>query len=424
MKNWLKILLILLILAALLYGIWALSMDPYRGTVQEWEPSEPLDSMMSKEEAAEDLEQAIRLLRSRHAGWKLNDPNAVETEQAMDDAIAALPEELSVLELWQTIAKCLHHLKDAHTMAVYIPEHELYLSDWTPFERYGLPVAINGVDAEQYYSTIHRAFSYETEAYARQKILGEMPLSEHWMRFLGVDTKDDVAMTFATSEGEQTFVFSYVFPELVKGSDKKPWVSWEIHPELDAAVFTLRSCVVNKEYESALSEFFAEIEKQEIGNVIVDLRGNGGGNSYVANLFLQYLDVETYQAWDSDVRFGWYLHRNRNIVIENERKPNAFSGKVYVLTDVETFSAGKDFAMLLADNDFAVHVGQAPGNLPDAYMDILQFRLSNSGLKLSMTYKRAYRLDRAQSGCPLEPDYVTEDAIKTVYELIEKAPQS
>ena len=155
--------------------------------------------------------------------------------------------------------------------------------------------------------------------------------------------------------------------------------------------------------------------------MVVDLRGNGGGNSYVANLFLEYLDVAQYRTWDSDVRLGWYLYKNRNNVCKNKRQLDAFAGTVYVLTDTETFSAAKDFAMLLADNDLAIHVGQAPGNLPDAYMDVLQFRLENSGLSLWVSYKRAYRIDSTQSGKPLEPDIVTDDALQTVYDIIKNA---
>lgn len=417
-KKWLLLLMIVFVLAAMIAAVYMLTMDPYRGSVQMRPTSQPLDYVLTRQQAEKDLNQTLRLLRSRHAAWKLGDPNAEKTEQALESAIDALPEEVTVLELWQILGSCLHHLEDAHTMAVHTPEHELYLSDWTPFTLYGNPIAINGEEAEQFFARNQGNLPYETDAHAREKILGELPLAENWMNYLGVDTADGVSMTFATPEGEKTIEFAYVLPELVKGAESAPWVSWEVQPEYDAAVFTLRSCVVNEEYETALHEFFTQVQERKIGNVIVDLRGNGGGNSYVANLFLEYLDVDTYRSWDCDVRYGWYLVKNRDIVVENSKRPEAFSGQVYVLTDVETFSAAKDFAMLLADNDLAVHVGQAPGNLPDSYMDVAAFWLKRSGLTLSVTYKYAYRLDRTQSGKPLEPDVVTDDPLNSVYDLI------
>ena len=115
-----------------------------------------------------------------------------------------------------------------------------------------------------------------------------------------------------------------------------------------------------------------------------------------------------------DARYGWYLKKQRDTTIENQRKSQTFDGTVYVLTDTETFSAGKDFAMLLTDNDLAIHVGQAPGNLPDCYIDILQFQLPNSCLYLDVSWKRVYRIDESQRGLPLEPDYPTSDPLEWV----------
>ena len=51
-----------------------------------------------------------------------------------------------------------------------------------------------------------------------------------------------------------------------------------------------------EEYEKTLASFFEEVEKENIQNVVVDLRGNGGGNSWVANEFITYLDVDKYQG--------------------------------------------------------------------------------------------------------------------------------
>ena len=188
MKKWMKIVLIPLVLALLLYGIWALTMDPYRGTVKEELPSAPLEQILTKEQAAEDLEQILRLLQTRHAGWKLDDPNAELTEDLLLATMEILPEELTVLELWQRINAALYHLGDGHTMAIHIPEHRLYLSDWSAFSRYGTPVAINGKDAEQFFAERSTLLPAETEAYARHQILCQLPRQENWMNFLGVDT--------------------------------------------------------------------------------------------------------------------------------------------------------------------------------------------------------------------------------------------
>ncbi len=103
----------------------------------------------------------------------------------------------------------------------------------------------------------------------------------------------------------------------------------------------------------------------------MDLRGNGGGNSRVANKFLQYIDVETYRSWDSAIRYGWLLKQNKDVIVNNHKQSETFSGDLYVLTDTFTYSAAMDFAMLIGDNDLGILVGTPSGNLPDSYGDSL-----------------------------------------------------
>lgn len=401
----------LVLLVAVAYGIWTLTMNPYRDVPEAYSPTRNLDEVLTRDQAAEDLRQVRRWLKTRHPAWVLDKQLAVQVEDALREAEHNLPEPVTVLRLWQEIGRCLHLLGDAHTRVWAAPEHPLYLSDLTPLQTWGMPISIDGMAAEQFVQSTLPLLSYETEEYARQQILAELVTSEHWMSYLGMDTTEGLSMTFETDAGQETVEFGYVFPELVKSREEEPWVSYEIDGENDLGIFRLTSCIVNDTYMETLDRFFRAVFESGVSRIAVDLRGNNGGNSNTANLFIQYLDVQTYNSWDSDVRLGWYLAKNRDIVMVNERKPQTFQGTVYVVTDVKTFSAGKDFAMLLADNDLAVHVGQAPGNLPDCYIDLLQFQLPNSGLRVDVSWKRAYRIDEAKRGLPLEPDHLTGEPL-------------
>jgi len=411
--------LVLVLLFAVVYGIWALTMNPYRGVPDTYSTTPELDEVLTQKQAAEDLRQVRRWLKTRHPAWLLDQPLAVQVEDALKEAEENLPEHVTVLRLWQDIGKCLHQLGDAHTRIWASPKHSLYLSDLSPLQTYGPPVAIQGVTAEQFVQSALPLLSYELEAYAEKKLLTDYIASETWMNYLGVDTTDGLSLTFETETGPETFAFGFVFPELVKGSEEEPWVSYEIDEENDLGIFRLTACTVNDAYKETLDSFFQAVFDSGVSRIAVDLRGNGGGNSGAANLFIQYLDVQYYRSWASDVRYGWYLVKNRDTVIRNEQQPRVFQGTVYVITDLETFSAGKDFAMLLADNDLAIHVGQAPGNLPDCYIDLLQFQLPNSGLRVDVSWKRAYRIDESKRGLPLAPDVTTDtplEWIKTQHE--------
>ena len=140
----------------------------------------------------------------------------------------------------------------------------------------------------------------------------------------------------------------------------------------------------------------------------------------MANEFLRYLDVDQYRAWDCAVRYGWYLKWYRDQVYANDRAEPTFDGSLYVLTDLNTFSSGMDFAMLVADNDLGTLVGEPCGNLPDSYGDLLRFLLPNSRLRFNVSYKKWCRIDREKAGEPITPDVLcpSEDALNRAYELI------
>ncbi|MBQ6806603.1 MAG: S41 family peptidase, partial [Lachnospiraceae bacterium] len=186
-------------------------------------------------------------------------------------------------------------------------------------------------------------------------------------------------------------------------------------------IFTLKSCIHNEEYEKVLGDFFGEVFANDIQNVVVDLRGNGGGSSQVANEFITYLNVDEYDSWDNAVRFGWYLWKNEDIKHTNQKKEQVFNGEIFVLTDVWSYSSAMDFAMLIMDNDIGTVVGEPSGNLPDSYGDILTFQMPNSKLIMTVSHKRWYRIDQTKTGEPIMPDYETSstEALDKVYELIQ-----
>ena len=100
-------------------------------------------------------------------------------------------------------------------------------------------------------------------------------------------------MTFQTETGVQTIHFDFAPLESSGGYPKRDYI---MDARNNLAVFTLTSCVYDEEYCSTVAAFFQRVDSLGIENVIVDLRGNTGGNSLVANEFLRYLDVDQYRA--------------------------------------------------------------------------------------------------------------------------------
>ena len=418
----------MLIIGGVLY--YKLCMDPYRGTVKITEYSKELDDMLSVEEALEDLEYMMERFRNHHPAW-LEEGNAgvaaVESQyEAEVVAIEAMQGEISVLELYRAASKIAAKMHDGHTYPYWNGEEKLYIHDFTQINEYGAPLTIDSMPSSELLEAYKQVAAYELDFYVENQFESQVIINEYMLRLCGVDTSDGVTMTFENESGTEEYHYDFVPIAKVKGyeysEEEKPWVFYEIDKENSVGIFTLTTCANNEEYRSVLESFFAEVFAGNIENVVVDLRYNGGGNSGVANEFITYLDVEEYRGWDSGIRFGWYLYKNENIVHKNKQKEQVFDGQVYVLTNIKTYSAAMDFAMLIGDNDLGTIVGEPSGNLPDSYGDILSFQMPNSKLMLCVSHKRWYRVDQSKSGQPIMPDYEVESsaALEKVYELIGK----
>ncbi len=416
----------MLLIGGVLY--YKLCMDPYRGTVKNREYSKELDEMLSVEEALEDLEYMMERFRNHHPAW-LEEGNAgvaaVEAQyEAEVAAIETMQDEISVLALYQAASRIAAKMHDGHTYPYWNGEEVLYIHDFSQMNEYGAPLTIDGIPTSAVLEAYKQVTAYELDFYVENQFETQVIVNEYALRLCGVDTSDGVTMTFENGSESVEYHYDFVPIAEVKGyeysEEEKPWVYYKIDEENNVGIFTLTTCVNNEEYRNVLENFFAEVFAGNIENVVVDLRDNGGGNSGGANEFITYLDVEEYQSWDSGVRFGWYLLENKDIVHKNKQKKQVFNGQVYVLTNIKTYSAAMDFAMLIGDNDLGIIVGEPSGNLPDSYGDILSFQMPNSKLMLCVSHKRWYRIDQSKSGQPIMPDYEVEssEALEKVYELI------
>lgn len=157
---------------------------------------------------------------------------------------------------------------------------------------------------------------------------------------------------------------------------------------------------------------------ENISNIVIDLQKNGGGNSSVMFPFLNYLGAENCSLGRWDTRYGWYLKKGKEVIWNSKKLTQTFEGQVYVLMNTNTFSAAESFAEVLRDNDLAILVGETSGNKPDCFIDIVTFQMPHSKFFLDISYKKNYRIDQNKSGQPLTPDYITDQPMEKVYELI------
>lgn len=399
--------------------------NPYRNSISMYANTdyycEEYGTQLTYKEAKDDLDDAMEYLKNVHPLFIHGFTEDIQElyQQALYDLQEM--DSISINDLSREIEMIFSSLNDGHTniSANYSDCHYLkyiYGHDVADDKI----VAVNGVSLEGLFEQNKNLFSYETKEYGMRKLEGYLTSIED-LDYLGFSIDDGITYTYMDKEGnlfEETYFeddflnldeyWEYNDPLMLdknESDDENVFVEYEIMKPENLAVLSLYSCEYNEEYKECLADMFREVKEQGIGNVCVDLRNNGGGNSYVADEFIHYLDVDSYRTWGQDWRLGFIMISSEGEALQNEQYTDfLFDGNVYVLTSTVSFSSAMDFAMLISDNNLGMIVGEPSGNKPTSYGDIATFKLKNSGLVMSVSTKKWYRVDETITDELIEPD--------------------
>lgn len=385
----------------------------------DFEPTLPLESEISKEQAIKDLKYVFDTVSANHPAL-LTDGNA---ENKFNSSYVKLRRELmskdsvTVNELWEKSAELVCTLDDAHTIVtVSGTEYVNGGSEISAAYRSGTLLSIDGISADSMKEHFKKVFPYEPQvSFYADYMFGEALQYGSWLTLLGADVSDGIDVVFSGNNETKHFDMTDEPPE----RKQLELCSYKIDKENSLGVFTLNRCEMSQEYTNRLLEFFSAVRDNNIGNIAVDLRSNGGGTTEVINEFLRYINISDYKLFGgTDIRNGGKLISYRDEITPNKPVDNAFDGRVYVLTSQYTFSSAMDFATVIQDNGIGKVIGEIPGNMPTAYGDKLGFQLPESKLVLSVSYKKFYRVDINKSEEPLIPD-CTVNADEALEKLVE-----
>ncbi len=120
-------------------------------------------------------------------------------------------------------------------------------------------------------------------------------------------------------------------------SNKKPSkLDFKILPQQSTAIMTVDSFIYygkkNKIFFDYVDKAFEEIKQKKINNLIIDLRGNGGGDPFCASHLLSYIERNPVPYFSQP--YGKYARLAKPIPMAK----NHFSGKLYMLTNGGNFS--------------------------------------------------------------------------------------
>lgn len=248
-------------------------------------------------------------------------------------------------------------------------------------------------------------------------------------------------------------VLSHVFPATTwdeikkrcpstRSGKKYERYSYTVDSLNNVAVMDFREFSDIKGMEIFADSMFRELNNKGIGNLIIDVRNNGGGNSGVGDVLLRYISPEPFiQLEKMLVRVTPLTSKlmgtsgSRPMLILQEFDSTQFThprsieeghytGHVYLLTSNRTFSSASSFAWAFKECGMGKVIGEETGGVNVCYGDVLSYQLPISGLSMSISYKRFWQLRADENdihGTLPDVEVPEEKALDTALKLIRKS---
>lgn len=180
------------------------------------------------------------------------------------------------------------------------------------------------------------------------------------------------------------------------------------------AVLTVPSFVIsqNPDYRAFFENAFRQMNDRGIARLIIDIRGNGGGDPEMSVALLSHLIDRPFVYFKKGLGYA-------NLFAETAPHPVHFSGAVHVLIDGGCFSTCGHFCSMVRHHGLAAFVGETGGGTFRCHDNSTEIVLGRTGIRLRVartTYETAVPDIDVSAGFP--PDY---RVVPTIHDVLSGA---
>ena len=164
-------------------------------------------------------------------------------------------------------------------------------------------------------------------------------------------------------------------------------------------------------YKKKVSDYFIELNKKQIKNLIVDLRGNMGGQPFMAAEIFSYFISEPYPYFKEPLTDPNYSELLKPV----NSSANHFTGSMYFLADGNSLSSTGHLLSLIKYHKLGKIVGTIPGGSFSCNDNSRLYKLPNSELQITVaqsTYTAA--VEGFKTGDQVIPDFQVEPDISGI----------
>lgn len=420
--------------------------------------------LMSREQAEFDINALIYNLNQVHPDIFSVCDQAV-LMRAVNTAISNLPDSISIVDLYLITAPIVAMIGDGHTnlsfpMSKFVtpnqkrmPMHVNVLADKSMTCRRSydslIPkgakiISINGKSSEEILDAMLPFCSGERQHFRLSRVEGSFtllyrllfPADKYAVTYRPTGEKKTLTVTLPALTGDE---MANHMPQL--GDAPAANYSYTIDETNNVAIMDFRSFAGADKMAAFANSMFAELKSKNIGNLIIDLRENGGGNSAVGDTLLRYISPVPFNQMPKclvkitpttlrlmgggDISEGIYFYefQPEEFIKPLSAEEGHYNGNVILLTSNHTFSSAGSFSWAFKECGIGLVIGEETGGMNVCYGDILFYYLPISNMLCTISYKRFWQMnadEREVHGTLPDIEVPAADAMKTAYKKLRK----
>lgn len=392
------------------------------------------NTMLSKEQVIEDIDSLVYTISEVHPDM-FSVCGQGEFFGMVSDLKQALPDSVSVCQLYLILQPIIVKLGDGHT-SLWFPwdevkdntlrfplhvtptrDNKLYV-DFSVDNKIPLGseiIKINGVTVDEIFEKMMCYQSGETEAFRSQRVrdtFTELLFILYSADSYDIEYKEPgrrkiLKATLGTCE-------NHVLAEWEKKNlpsssifDDEPY-SFKVLPEKNVAIMDFNRCQDPEKMEAFADSMFRMLRDDNIRNLIIDVRRNGGGDTEVGDNLLKYLSPKPFYQFemgafrgtptvknlaDWPVNIGWYYHKiiDEELIQPKTSDEGHFIGNVYLLTSNRTYSAANSFSWAFKEFGIGKVVGEETGGVCVSFGEYVSYYMPNSHIQATISSSRVWQ---------------------------------
>lgn len=424
-------------------------------------------STFTKAEIVEDLAFLKQELIENHPSLYTYSTEK-EVDAFFEKLALSLPQKMTETEVHKIISSVSQIIKDGHSyvyptkkrlemfynssllfpLDVFWNDEKLYvLQDLTA--KQNIPIgseiqSINGISAKEIYQTIAQNLSRDGDNMAYPNFLFHEFFPAYYSFFYGF--QDEFTIDFLTeNDSLETIKIGGLtrnkrrerkkiyYPESLEGSITNPGISTWNHQTENYVILKIQSfenkglkTYYQQKFKKEIKKAFEGIERQNVQNLVIDLRGNQGGEVGNGVYLLQHILREPFQTtalyqkiqYDKTTKTRSFKQIGGKIPTVVKPKTSAFKGKVFLLVDGGSYSCSAIVANAFQQENRGKIIGTMTGGsafLNSGSPDNL-LELSNSKVQFTIPSRQFVLQNTPNIEQGVKPDYEVQTTMKAILE--------